>query len=131
MDSIDNTDGELTDEDEGNQSDPGVGGQAPASARTLRRRAEELAHAADEKQRRRRLVERSERETRMVYPCGWNAVVHMLEVQRELDEMRNDVAGSRRTLDEALGGETSLEALVSLGLRSISYGLQLTQSIDG
>ncbi|GAA6021710.1 hypothetical protein JCM10207_008551 [Rhodosporidiobolus poonsookiae] len=104
--------------DEGNLSDPGVGagsgsgaGRARSGTLTLSRRANErkrlLARelrAAEEARRRREVVEKSRRETRMVRPAEWGDVRSVWEGERELEALKAECGAVRARVERVLSG---------------------------
>ncbi|KAM0753636.1 hypothetical protein T439DRAFT_377803 [Meredithblackwellia eburnea MCA 4105] len=88
-------DSDLSEEDDGNLSDPGT---VALTARRRRREREE-----EEIRRRRKIVvEKSKRETRMVYPASVDSILALLQVQQEANEARSDIKTRRKQLDEVL-----------------------------
>ncbi|GAA5917328.1 hypothetical protein JCM5296_000947 [Sporobolomyces johnsonii] len=94
--------------DEGNLSDPGVGGVG-RSLRTRRdgrkRLVAERVRADEERRKKIALVERTRRETRMVKAAQAGDVRRLWEMEREWEGVVRETEGLRRRVEEELEGE--------------------------
>lgn len=100
-------------------SDPGAGGMVARRRRRRRGdsalgRQREIEKAAEEARKRRALVEKSVRETRMVRLAPMEDVARLLELEKEVEGVRKDVGERKRSMGELMfpeegEGEAALE----------------------
>ncbi|GAA5932573.1 hypothetical protein JCM1841_004317 [Sporobolomyces salmonicolor] len=98
--------------DEGNFSDPGVGGGGGGGGRSLRTRRDgrkrllaERLRAEEERRKKIALLERTRRETRMVHAADWGDVKRLWETEREWEGVVRETEGLRRRVEGELEGE--------------------------
>lgn len=103
-------------------SDPGAGGTVARRGRRRRGgdvtsgrlREREMEKAAEESRKRRALVEKSVRETRMARLAEMGDVARLLEVEKEVEEVKRSVGDVKRRIGGLMfpeDGEEGVEAL--------------------